>query len=232
MTLLIGLRDCTTDAFVVYDMQLVCELPLQPSTEDLERMLALCDRVCTITTDASIQKDVASVQQLLTRLAQDVGGVQQLQPDQVDQLVASLQALSVQLPPLPDALTTAGSRSTAATPAPRTARKARATGAFANNEPATKACRSRKAAARQAPGGAKDSSTDSDESSTDSASESESESEYSEDRDDGAGSGRCTDDAAVADAVVPGVKAMVSQQSGRAHRSTRQPLGPSSLANL
>lgn len=209
-------------------LQLVSELPLEPSSDHLEALQALCGRLSDNITDTTINKDVSIVQQLLQQLARDSGHEQQqLQPGQLEQLIANLEALSLQLPPIPEAVAAASS-GTAATPAPRTARKTTAArkaskGAATAGRTGTKGTAKKRAAV-----------SSSDDNSSSSSEEEASEGDSSDNSNDDQ-----EEESVAASAVdLVGAAAALAVSTGKAsavgpvrRSSARQPLGPSSVVN-
>lgn len=210
-------------------MQLVCEIPLQPCPSDLEALQALGNLLCTKITDVTVKKDIKSVLQLLEKIAHDLGAdQQQLDPEQLDGLIERLEALSLQLPALPDAIAAVGSNA-AATPAPRTARKpatAKTGGRGAGKTPAV-----RGPAARQR---ASASSSDAESDSSDSDSGDTSDDQDSNTSPDAQPEGTAAAEELSRAAAVLAVsvsKAATDDAKSASRPAAKQPLGPSSLIN-
>lgn len=204
--------------------QVVCELPLSAEHQHFADLQQLADLLSSSCSDTALSKDIASVQLLLSRLAQDAGkDQQQLQPDAVEQLLDRVQELSLHDLPMPGAAAAAGSEP--AVPAvPRTAGKSCGQGAAAaGRATVARTGAGRRTAARRA----KDSSSEAEDSSE---AESEEESDSGSSSEEGAEQREVG--MAAATAAGKGVAGdSTAEGAGRRSSVARQPLAPTTIVN-
>ncbi|WIA22943.1 hypothetical protein OEZ85_001312 [Tetradesmus obliquus] len=228
-------------------LKVVCELPLHPAQPHFECMQRLADRLALAVSDATLKKEVASVQLLLGRLLQEAGSSeqqQQLPAEALDRMIEQMQEMCLrELKPMPGSAAAAGDEAAATPAAPRTTRKAAAGGSSRSG--AASAAAAPRTAQRRPAGRLKaaaiSSSDDEDEESSESSATESDDDSGDEGNED---SSRARAEEAAAQKIAAAAPAAVGKGdvaaaaaalgkagSRRSSATARQPLAPTTVDN-